>query len=140
MCSISAYLRRSNRRRRGATVVEFGIVVPFFLLFLMGAYEFGRLHVVQHTADNAAYEAARHAIVPGATAAEAVSRANRLMRIVGARDVAVTVNPATLGPEVDNVTVTVDVPLARNGWVVPKFTSATTLRGESTMRTERPGD
>lgn len=141
MRSLNAYLSRSNRcSRRGATVVEFGIVVPFFLLFLMGALEFGRLNVVRHTADNAAYEAARHAIVPGATAAEATARANRLMSIVGARGVSVTVNPPNLGPDVKSVTVTVDVPLASNGWVVPKFTSATTMRGQSTMRTERPGD
>ena len=121
-------------------MVEFAIVAPVFIVFLIAAFEFGRLNVIRHTADNAAYEAARHAIVPGATAGEAIARANSLMNVVGARNVNITVNPATLGSDVDTVTVTVDVPMASNGWIVPKFSSSSNMRGQSTMRTERAED
>src|SRR5262249_40947573 len=77
-------LRRANNRRRGATVVEFAITLPIFFLFLLAAFEFGWTNVVRHTADNAAYEAARQAMVPGATAQEAITKANAVLSTIGA--------------------------------------------------------
>jgi len=129
--------RVSKQDRRGAALVEFAIVAPVFFLFIMAAFEFSRLNVIRHTADNAAYEAARHAMVPGATAAEAIARANRILNIVGTRGATVTINPSTLGPNDNQITVTIDVPMSQNGWVVPKFTAGNTLRASSTLRTER---
>jgi Flp pilus assembly protein TadG len=120
--------------------VEFAIVAPVFFVFVIAAFEFGRLNVIRHTADNAAYEGARRAMVPGATAAEASSEAERILRTVGARGAKVTINPATLGPEVNQVTVTVDVPLSQNGWITPRFTKNSTIRATSTLRTERARD
>ncbi len=136
-------LKQSRRRlrrgaRRGATVVEFALTAPIFVLFLMAAFEFGWLNVLRHTADNAAYEAARYAIVPGATAAEASKKAKSILKIVGARNAVVTVSPPVIDLNTDEVTVTVDVPMKDNALVVPKFTSNTTLRGSATLRTERP--
>ena len=135
-------LNRSVRRwrrgnRRGATVVEFALAAPIFFLFLMASFEFGWLNVLRHTADNAAYEAARYAMVPGATAAEAKSKANSILKIIGARNAVVTVTPAVLTSTTDEVTVTVDVPMKDNALVVPKFTRKTTLHGSATLRTER---
>ena len=79
--------------RRGATAVEFAITAPMFFLFLLAAFEFGWLNVMRHTADNAAYEAARTAMVPGATAADATTKAKTLLNIVGTRGATVTVTP-----------------------------------------------
>jgi len=129
-------LRKARASRRGTAVVEFAIVAPVFFMLIITSFEFGRLNVIRHTADNAAYEAARHAIVPGATSAEAVDMANSLLRIVGTRGARVSVNPPTLGPSVNSVTVTVEVPMAQNGWIAPRLTSASTMRSVSTMRTE----
>lgn len=119
--------------------MEFAVVAPVFFVFIIGAFEFGRLNVIRHTVDNAAYEAVRLAIVPGATSTEAVDKANSILNVVGARGARVSVDPATLGPDVDNVTVTVEVPMVQNGWIVPRFTKAATMRSVSTMRTERSG-
>lgn len=129
--------RGIRSKRSGATVVEFSIVAPIFLLVLLSSFEFSRLNVIRHTADNAAYEAARHAMVPGATASEATARANTILRTIGARGALVTITPPTLGPDVDSVTVRVEVPLNRNGWVIPRFTGGRILSSESTLRTER---
>ena len=123
--------------RRGATTVEFAIVVPVFFLLLTAAFEFSRLNVIRHTADNAAYEAARAAMVPGATAADATAKANSIMAAVGARGATVTVTPTALGPEVDTINVKIDVPLNQNGWIAPKFTGNRTLTAQSTLKTER---
>ena len=135
-------LKRNCRRtrrdaRRGAAVVEFALTAPLFVLFLMAAFEFGWLNVLRHTADNAAYEAARNAMVPGATATEAKSKADAILNIVGARNAVVTVSPAVIDSSTDKVTVTVDVPMKDNALVVAKFTGKTTLRSSATLRTER---
>jgi Flp pilus assembly protein TadG len=117
--------------------VEFALTVPIFLLFLMAAFEFGWVNVIRHTADNAAYEAARTAIVPGATAAEAIAKATDLMDVVGARGAQVVVTPSPLTLETDEVTVSISIPTNQNGIVVPKFTAGQSIRSSSTLRTER---
>jgi Flp pilus assembly protein TadG len=123
--------------RAGAAAVEFAFVAPIFFLLLIISLEFGRLNVIRHTADQAAYEAARHAMVPGATADEARQHADRMLRIVGARGAAVDVQPAVLGPDVEEITVTVDVPMNQNGWIAPRFTRSTTIHAVSRLKTER---
>src|SRR4029077_9900959 len=118
----SRRVRYARRSRRGATVVEFALTLPIFLLFLMAAFEFGWMNVVRHTADNAAYEAARTAIVPGATSAEVTAKANAVLKVIGVRGAAVTLNPSTITDATKQVTVSVDVPMKSNALVVPRFT------------------
>jgi Flp pilus assembly protein TadG len=135
-----SYLRQNQRTsetRRGAAAVEFAITAPVFFLFLLAAFEFGWLNVLRHTADNAAYEAARAAMVPGASAAEAMTKATGLLNIVGARGAKVVITPAVITPTTTAVTVEIDVPMSRNGLIVPRFTKSTTLHAESTLLTER---
>lgn len=132
-------VKRNRRRstRRGATVVEFALTAPVFFLFLLAAFEFGWFNVMRHTADNAAYEAARHAMVPGATAAEARDKANSILSIVGTRGANVRVTPSFVTPETDEITVTIDVPMDQNALILPRFTRGNTVRASSTLRTER---
>src|SRR5882724_11725207 len=89
----------SNRRRdarTGAVAVEFAITAPIFFLFLLAAFEFGWLNVMRHTADNAAYEAARSVMVPGASAAEATAKATSVLNVVGARGAKINITPSTI--------------------------------------------
>src|SRR6185312_14304075 len=120
----SRNLGRHRRRdaRTGAVAVEFAITAPIFFLFLLAAFEFGWLNVMRHTADNAAYEAARAAMVPGATAADATAKANTLLNIVGARGAQVSITPANITNSTTEVTVAVDLPMNKNGLIVPRFT------------------
>jgi Flp pilus assembly protein TadG len=129
--------KHNRNSRRGAAAVEFAITAPVFFLFLLAAFEFGWLNVMRHTADNAAYEAARAAMVPGATAADATAKANTLLNIVGARGAKVSITPANITNSTTQVTVAVDLPMNKNGLIVPRFTSQTTLHSESTLKTER---
>jgi Flp pilus assembly protein TadG len=129
--------KRRWQNRCGAVTVEFAITAPIFFLFLLVAFEFGWMNVIRHTADNAAYEAARQAIVPGAAVADARAEANRILGIVGARGATVTVTPPTIDVDTDAVTVSVDVPMNQNGLILARFSSATNLHSEATLRTER---
>jgi Flp pilus assembly protein TadG len=131
------HLRRCARRRRGAVVVEFAIVAPLFFLLLFASVEFARMNMMRHAADNAAYEAARHAVVPGGTSAEATTRANTLLGVFGFQGAIVTVNPTSLDDDDQSVTVTVDLPVNENAWIFPRFTGNMSVRGKSTLRTER---
>jgi len=128
---------RNHRPRRGATAVEFALAAPIFFLFLLAAFEFGWMNVLRHTADNAAYEAARAAMVPGATAADATAKATGLLNIVGARSPKVTITPSTITTTTKKVTVAIDIPMSKNGLIIPKFSKSSTLHAESTLRTER---
>jgi Flp pilus assembly protein TadG len=123
--------------RRGAVITEFAICAPVFFLIVLTMFEFGWLNVVRHTADNAAYEASRVSMVPGATAAEAIAEAERIMSVIGTRGATVEVNPSVLAPETTQVTVTVRVPLDRNSMVIPKFGRGKEIESSSTLRTER---
>jgi Flp pilus assembly protein TadG len=130
--------RKNRNQRRGATAVEFAITAPVFFLFLLAAFEFGWLNVLRHTADNAAYEAARAAIIPGATAADAQAKADNLLKIVGARSSTITVTPNPVTVDTEKVTVSIEVPMNKNGLIVPRFTGKTKILASSTLRTERP--
>jgi Flp pilus assembly protein TadG len=136
---ITSKMKRRSRRgsRRGATAAEFALTLPIFVLFLMASFEFGWINVLRHTADNAAYEAARCAMVPGGSAADAKAKANSILNIVGARGAVVTVDPSTLTSSTNEVTVSIDIPMKVNALVVPRFTGTKTLHSEATVRTER---
>jgi len=129
--------KRRQIDRRGATAVEFALVLPIFVLFLMASFEFGWLNVVRHTTDNAAYEAARCVMVPGATADEATKKAKSILKAIGVRGAKITVDPSNITASTEKVTVTIDVPMKQNALVVPKFTSKTKLTSTATLRTER---
>jgi Flp pilus assembly protein TadG len=129
--------REIRTQRRGVTTVEFALVAPLFFLILFALFEFSWLNVIRHTADTAAYEASRAAIVPGATADEAIARATQILRMVGTRGANVTVDPPTLSPGTTSVTVAIEVPMRVNAIITPKFTGNSVLRSQSTLRTER---
>ena len=135
--SLTKYRRRQRTNRAGTTAVEFALVAPIFFLLLITSIDFGRMNVLRHTADNAAYEAARHAMVPGATAAEAVAKANTVLSSVGTVGATVNVSPAVIDLSTDEIIVTVTIPMNLNGWIAPHFTSGKTIVGTSRLKTER---
>jgi Flp pilus assembly protein TadG len=49
--------------RRGQTLVEFALVLPVFILILVGIFDFGRAIFAYNTLLNASREAARQAVV-----------------------------------------------------------------------------
>lgn len=128
--------RRSTRR--GAVAVEFAFAAPVFFLLLFGAIEIGRLNIVRHVVDNAAYEAARHGLVPGGTAAEITAQGNVFLANAGISGGTVTVTPTTVDEDTEQITVTVRVSMSTNAWMIPaQFTGGAFVEGSSTLRTER---
>lgn len=54
-------------RRKGAATVEFAVVLPIFVMLILGVVEMGRAVNVQQTLTNASREAARIAAIDGMT-------------------------------------------------------------------------
>jgi Flp pilus assembly protein TadG len=123
--------------RRGATAVEFSLVLPVVLLFFFGAIEFSRVSLLRHATDNASYEGARHVIVPGATVAEAQAKAQDILNVYGITGATVTVTPNPILETTSAITVKVDVPVTGNGWILESFTASKTLSSSTTLMTER---
>jgi len=55
--------RRDAHGTRGQTLAEFAMILPVFLLVLVGLFDAGRLVFAYHTVSNAAREGGRQAIV-----------------------------------------------------------------------------
>jgi len=124
---------RREPRRRGATAVEFAVVVPLVFFFFFAMLEFSRANVIRNSIQSAAYEGARSAIVPGATADDARAAAFQILNAVTAVNASVTINPATITQLTPEVTVTIAVPLDDNGWVTAKFFQGRTLTSSVTL-------
>ena len=92
--------------------------------------------MIRQTANNAAYEGARRAIVPGATAADAFNAATSMLATVGTSDATVTVDPTVIQEDTPQVTVTVTVPMNSNGYVAPNFFKDKTFVSSLTLARE----
>ena len=75
--------KRQNSRRSGQAVVEFALVLPVFLLLLLGVVEFGRIFLRLHLLTNASREGARVASLPGNLEADVQDRVSDLLEAAG---------------------------------------------------------
>lgn len=133
------FLPPSFRRasRRGVVTVEMAICLPVLLAFLFFLFEFSRLHLLQQTLTEAAYQAARVVKIPGAEAGEALPVVEQVAGAVGLRDFTVDVSPAVITEATDFVTVTVTLPVNSNSWGAPIFFRDGQLIRSATLKTER---
>ena len=122
--------------RRGALTVEMALVLPLFFLFLFASIEFSRMNMIRHTAENAAYEAARSAIIPGGTTAQAQAVGENIMASVGCVGTVVSTVPAVVDNATPTVEVFVAVPTAENAYFLPSFFSGN-ITGRSKLTRER---
>ncbi len=99
---------KSNTNRRGAATVEFALVCTILFLVVFAGVELSRLSMLRHTADLAA----RDAIVPGADADLIQATAENHLATIGVVSATVTVSPADITEETEEVEVTVTIPTA----------------------------
>lgn len=131
--------RLCRRHRRGATAVEFAVVAPVLILFILGIIEFGRAIMVQQALTNASREGARQAVLDGSTTANVTAVVTNYLSggsIHGAT-VAVSPNPPSSAGFGQTVSVTVSVPFNQVSWLpTPMFVGGRTIRATSAMRRE----
>ncbi len=129
-------LCRSNRS--GVAVVEFAIVAPVFVLFVMGMIEVSRGLMIQEVITNAAREGARAAVVESSTTSTVTSAVQTYLTAANVPTSAATITVTIPAVRYNNfATVTVSVPYSKVSWVpVPKYLGSITLTATSTMRCE----
>lgn len=95
-----------------------------------------RLNAVRNTADNAAYEGARRAILPGATRRKVVREARSILNADSIRRAKITMDPPVVTSATERVTVTVEVDMNRNSWVAPIYAKDVKIRRACTLSRE----
>jgi Flp pilus assembly protein TadG len=133
---LSSPKRRARTARRGAALVEFALVAPIFLAFVVGSIELGRAITVQEALTNASREGARVATLDGAMDSDVTSAVDTYlsgMSISGANTTVSPDNPGTY-PGGTQVTVSVSIAYASVSWVPsPWFLKNATLTAETVM-------
>lgn len=106
--------RRDRKRTRGQSIVEFAVVVPFLLLFLVLAADFGRAYTAYLTISSAAREGATYASRSAANADDTTEIQNRVRDEVGSsgeiwgEPLSISVSQDTDTQNYDRVEVTVE--------------------------------
>ncbi len=136
-------MKHIKRNRKGATAVEFAMVSPLFFLTLFACFEFGKMSMIESLAENAAFRAARHVVVLGATIDESIEEVTNRLAIVGVRNAVVTIEPTANGfiqTEIDDgtdtVAVRISIPMNEN-LIVAGFLSDYVMEKEAVLTTER---
>jgi len=127
-----------GKTRRGASVIEFAIVAPIFLLMVIGMIELGRALMVQQVIINASRVGARQAIVPGSNQGDVQTAVEAYAASVAVPGVVVNVSPSPSGASPgDPITVTASVDFSNVSWLAsPWFLGGATLNASSEMRKE----
>ncbi len=127
--------RKSSRRssRRGALTVEFALCSAVFFLVVMAGFEFTRYTFARHSVDQAAYEAARVAIVPGKTANQIQTQAQQFLSAAGIRNATITITPSVFTTTTETVTVDIQCSFTDNSWIPPTFLRTATIRSTITL-------
>ncbi|MCC9599974.1 pilus assembly protein [Stieleria sp. JC731] len=130
--------RRSRRRRKdrkGAAIVEFAIIANLFFVIVFTCMEFARMNMIRNLAQDAAYFAARQAIVPGATSGEAIAAAEEVMDMITTTGYSVDVNE--LNEDTPVVEVNVKVDFNEIALFAPLFLPNAVIETTARMKTER---
>jgi len=145
---MSAMIKRMSTRRKATASVEFAVILPVLLVFLLGAWEVGRLIEVKQLLNNSAREGARQAATGTMTTAEVKAHVVENLRLNGitatVNDVQVTnlrTNTA-LDPksaeQLDQYEVTVTIQFNSVKWIMlDQITGAETITGTSTWNSMR---
>ncbi|MFN9911010.1 MAG: TadE/TadG family type IV pilus assembly protein, partial [Pirellulaceae bacterium] len=128
---------QKHSRRLGAVTIEMAFVLPLVFLLFLGGIEMARLQMIRHLADNAAYEAARNVMVPGASVAEAEKVANDIMKVAGISGAKITVTPNPIKEDTKIVKVSLQIPAKSNLWTAATFGEYVNLGTEISLMTER---
>lgn len=124
--------------------MEMAFVLPVFITVVLGLIEVGRGIMVAQLMSNAAREAARAAIVDGATNTSVSDIAKNFLASaakVSANDVSVTITTGSGGqvsaaqPR-ELITVDVTIPFSKVSWLPPKYLAGKNLAATAAMRHE----
>lgn len=139
MCPVTTFWPAFRRpARRGVAAIELAVVLPVLVVLIFGTIETCAVIFLRQTLCVAAYEGARVAIVPGATAENIQAQ---VLEILDQRHVvspSIQIDPPGFdsAPALTLVQVTVTAPVAPNCLFARFFFGSTTVAGRATMMLE----
>jgi len=128
-------LSRYIKNNRGQALVEFALVLPVLLLFVVGMMDFGLIINQYIVVAEAAREGARSAAL-GNTDSAVTTVAKTAASSIDTSQLTVTISPGTTRVRGNSVTVTVAKPVAITQFLSSFFPSGLTVQGTTTMRVE----
>lgn len=96
-------------QRRGAYVVEMALALPVIFLVTFSGFELMYFFKARHTANQAAYAAARQLVVPGGRVEDAYAAANRIAEVHMLQVDAISVTPEVITRDTRQVTVEINI-------------------------------
>lgn len=117
--------RSRRQNRRGTYTVEFAICASVLFMTIFAVFEFSRFTFIRQAVDQAAYEAARVGIVPGASNADIQLRADSLLAAAGIRNATVAITPALIDDTTTEVAVEISCNFGENSWIPNHFLPTT---------------
>jgi len=127
-------IRGLRRSRRGQSIIEFGLILPFLLILVFGITELGRALMQTNLLTQATREGARIAAI-GKEADTVVARVTGILNAAGIDN---NVNVTVTGPDGNKM---MQVEATSDFDVIPgsllPFNGTLTLRGVSAMRLEQ---
>ncbi len=142
MCFVNKNIKD---RRRGAVTLEAAIMLPIFLLMLVGILEFGRAVMMHQIITNACREACRKAIIHGAQDGIVTQTVHDYLdsaaissngRVVEIRDSAGNATPLNQIQSHEDVTIFVQIPYDENTWGLTTWLVGKQIQSEVSMRRE----
>jgi Flp pilus assembly protein TadG len=125
-----------RRQRFGAAAVEFAVVLPVIVLLLLGAVEFGRAVMVQHTLQEAAQAGCRLYASPDTDMDDADAIVSAALAKADITEFEIQYDPtakAQITSTMQPVTVTVSVNYSDVSWVSAGHLRDSTITGRCTM-------
>ncbi len=123
----------ARHKRIGATAVEFALCAPLLFVVTLGCIEMTRYNLVKNVANQAAFEAARIGVKPGATVQEIIDEAKFQMKYV-CENCSVDVTPSVIDSSTDEITVVIQVDIREQGWVTPQYFDDPILEASFTIK------
>jgi len=140
-----AWLPRRKSKNRAAAALELALVLPLFLLIIIGILEFGRALMMYQMTTNSAREAARRAIITGADDTEVLSIINSYLDACGIKSAGRTIeirdsdgnvtSIANIGSH-EQVTIAIGIPFNENSFGISSWFVGKTMYTEVSMRRE----
>lgn len=129
-------VKRLWKGTSGQALVEFALILPVFLLILLGITEFGRIYAAQLTVSHAAREGARLAVV-GAPDATITQRVQESSPQLDASKLTISITPTQPRTRGEQVTVQVSYPVEIYAPLIRDMLgNPFIVQGQSTMRME----
>lgn len=133
--------RQAEERSSGAAAVEMAVILPVFVLILLGVIDVARLGMAVQLLTTAAREGCRVAVRDGTTAADVQQHVNDVL--AGSGIPSPTASPEPLdwssSRQGTPITLTLSVPYSKVSWLSKtSLFSGATLTASATFSSERP--